>query len=237
MEKRLSRQLAATAALLLFIFILSGCAPRYDYTLHKPVVRFQEPSPKALNTMLAETHGKSYRFAEEGPRSFDCSGLTYYSYGSMNLWLPRTAHEQAQCGQKVALGELTYGDLIFFDTRKQSSGKINHVGVYVGNGKFTHASSSKNKVITTKLNQPYYANRIVVCKRVIPYKPQNIVPSPTPAPDIAIASVLNTPNKPPIDTGISLPKPQITPPSADTGYALSAVGNPPADQLSASALY
>lgn len=151
------------------LLLLSACS-QYDYTLHKPVVRYKTPSKKALSIMLAETHGKRYRWAEEGPRSFDCSGLTYYSFGSMNLWLPRRTVEQARLGKTVSINELQYGDLIFFDTRRRSSGKINHVGIYVGKNRFKHASSSRNRVITTSLHKPYYRQRVVVCKRVIPEK-------------------------------------------------------------------
>ena len=151
------------------LLLLSACS-QYDYTLHKPVVRYKTPSKQALSVMLAETQGKRYRWAEEGPRSFDCSGLTYYSFGSMNLWLPRRTVEQAQMGKTVSINELQYGDLIFFDTRRRSSGKINHVGIYVGKNRFKHASSSRNRVITTSLNKPYYRQRVVTCKRVIPEK-------------------------------------------------------------------
>ncbi len=150
-------------------FFMSGCAPKYDYTIHKPKVRYKTPSKQALGKMLPETHGKKYVWAEEGPRSFDCSGLTYYNYGSMNLWLPRRAEEQARMGSKVAVNDLQYGDLIFFDT--SGKGRINHVGIYVGNRKFTHASSKSKCVVTTSIDKPFYRQRIVVCKRVIPSVP------------------------------------------------------------------
>jgi len=161
-----------------FIFFISpllfftACS-KYDYTLHKPVVRYAKPSKGALSVMLRESYGKRYRWAEEGPRSFDCSGLTYYTYGSMNLWLPRRAIEQSRYGKRVSINNLRYGDLIFFDTRKRPIGKVNHVGIYIGNNYFIHASSSKKRVIKTSLKKPYYRHRVVVCKRVIPSKYYN----------------------------------------------------------------
>jgi hypothetical protein len=88
----------------------------------------------------------------------------------MNLWLPRKAADQAKRGKTVSIDELQYGDLIFFDTRKSYRGKVNHVGIYVGNGKFTHASSSKRRVITSSIHKPFYHRRIVVCKRLMPRK-------------------------------------------------------------------
>jgi hypothetical protein len=157
-------------SILLLLILLFGACSRYDYTLHKPVVKYKKPSSKALSYMLKETNHKRYRWAEEGPHSFDCSGFTYYSYGSMNLWLPRRAIEQSRYGKTVSIRNLRYGDLIFFDTRKYSRGKINHVGIYIGKNRFRHASSRKGRIITTSLSKPYYRNRVVICKRVIPSK-------------------------------------------------------------------
>ncbi len=152
------------------MLLLFGACSQYDYTLRKPTVKFQTPSKKALSSMLRESNNKRYRWAEEGPHSFDCSGFVYYNYGSMNLWLPRRAIEQARYGKTIPMSQLRYGDLIFFDTRKYSRGKINHVGIYIGKNRFRHASSRKKRIITTSLNSAYYKKRVVVCKRVIPQK-------------------------------------------------------------------
>jgi len=158
--------------ILIFISILfNACSKsKYDYTLHKPVVRYAKPSKGALSVMLRESYGKRYRWAEEGPHSFDCSGLIYYTYGSMNVWLPRRAIEQSSYGRTVSIKHLRYGDLIFFDTKRHYRGKINHVGIYVGNNNFIHASSSKHRVIKTSLKKKYYRKRVVICKRVISSK-------------------------------------------------------------------
>ncbi|MEA3418241.1 MAG: C40 family peptidase [Campylobacterota bacterium] len=152
---------------LLLVLIFTSCASKKRY---KPVVKYQQPSGKALKTTLSRTDGKSYRYAAHGPNRFDCSGLTYYSFASMNLWLPRKAIDQSKRGKTVSINELQYGDLIFFDTRKSYRGKVNHVGIYVGNDKFTHASSSKRRVITSSIHKPFYRKRIVVCKRLMPKK-------------------------------------------------------------------
>jgi len=157
--------------IVIIALLFTGCAtkPKYDYTIHKPKVIYKTPSRVALKKMLPKTHGKKYVWAEEGPKCFDCSGLTYYNYGSMNLWLPRRAVEQAKLGKKVAVDELEYGDLIFFATGHKKG--INHVGIYVGDGQFTHASSTGKRVMTTSIHKPYYRQRIVVCKRIIPSSP------------------------------------------------------------------
>jgi len=159
------------------LFFLSGCAPKYDYTIHKPKIKYKKPSKEALAKTLKEKLGTEYVWAEEGPRAFDCSGLTYYSYGRMNMEIPRVAREQAKIGKKVALSELGYGDLIFFDTGKHRSGKITHVGIYIGGGKFQHASSSKEGVIISDLNSSYYSKRVIVCKRYLPSSPGHTAPA------------------------------------------------------------
>jgi len=159
------------------LFSLSGCTPKYDYTIHKPKVKYKKPSKDALARTLKEKLGTEYVWAEEGPKAFDCSGLTYYSYGRMNMTIPRVAREQAKVGQTVTKDALVYGDLIFFNTSKHRSQKITHVGIYVGNGKFQHASSSKEGVIISDLNSSYYRPRVIVCKRYLPEDPHA-----TPAP-------------------------------------------------------
>lgn len=151
---------------ILGIWLLSGCGQKYDYTIHKPDIKYQQPSFYALQAMLKETNGKPYIWAEEGEDAFDCSGLVYYCYGSMNMWLPRVSWQQAKVGKKVAVKDLQYGDLIFFG-KHSSRGRVNHVGIYIGNGYFRHASSTKEGIITTKVNKPYYRNRIVTCRRVL----------------------------------------------------------------------
>jgi hypothetical protein len=163
----------------LVILSLSGCTPKYDYTIHKPKVKYKKPTKDALARTLKEKLGTEYVWAEEGPKAFDCSGLTYYSYGRMNMTIPRVAREQAKVGQKVALTELAYGDLIFFNTTKKRSHKITHVGIYIGNGQFQHAANKDKGVIITKLTDQYYAPRIVVCKRYLPTDTNPVTPFPT----------------------------------------------------------
>ncbi len=144
------------------IFVV-GCS----HARYKPVVKYSHPSHAALKTTLRSTHGDRYIYAAQGPNKFDCSGLVYYNYATMNLWLPRRAIDQSKVGKTVSVNELKYGDLIFFDTHRHFRGRVNHVGIYVGNGLFTHASSAKRRVTTSSLNKRFYRSRIVVCKRLM----------------------------------------------------------------------
>jgi len=78
----------------------------------------------------------------------------------MNLWLPRRAIDQSRIGKRVSLNELQHGDLIFFDTHRRYSGRVNHAGIYIGRGYFMHASSAKRRVTTSSIWKPFYRKRV-----------------------------------------------------------------------------
>jgi|GEM_PF-1182937 len=159
--------------LLISVWIIEGCKPdpypdNPDYTVHKPRVKYK-PSKRNLQKMVEQLQGSPYVWAEEGPDKFDCSGLTYYVYGSMGIELPRTAREQAKVGKRVKLSELKYGDLLFFATNPRKPHKITHVGIYLGDGWFTHASTVKKEVIYSNLYQSrYYKKHLRICRRYLP---------------------------------------------------------------------
>jgi len=162
---------------LLSLFILAGCGgkppshPTHPhYEINKPTVKYR-PSKKNLAKMVKQLQGSPYVWAEEGPNQFDCSGFTYYMYGSMGVEIPRTARAQARVGKRVQPSELEYGDLIFFATSKRSRHKITHVGMYLGDGWFTHASTVKNEIIYSNLfKSRYYQNKLRVCRRYLAQK-------------------------------------------------------------------
>ncbi len=112
--------------------------------------------------------GTEYIWAANGPYAFDCSGFTKYVYKKNGITLPRYSGHQAKVGVKVSYNELEKGDLVFFDTEKKFQKKVNHVGIYMGNGKFIHASSAKKKVIITSFNQKtFYKKRFLWGERVV----------------------------------------------------------------------
>ena len=161
---------ALLASTLLF---LSACKPPHhpanpNYAIKKPTVKYA-PSKDNLNKMVKELQGQPYVWAEEGPNNFDCSGYTYYMYGSMGINIPRVARNQAKNGKEIKVNELIYGDLIFFDTDKKRRGKITHVGMYLGDGWFTHASTTEYEIVYSNLNtSPYYKKRLRICRRYLP---------------------------------------------------------------------
>jgi len=117
---------------------------------------------------LAQTKlGRRYVWGATGKRNtFDCSGFTTYVCKKNGIQLPRRAIEQSKYGKYVSRNNLKPGDLIFFDTSKRRKGYVNHVGIYLGNNKFIHASSAKKKVVITSLSKPFYSKRYKGARRV-----------------------------------------------------------------------
>lgn len=97
-----------------------------------------------------------YIWAANGPSAFDCSGFTKYVFKEHGLTIPRYSGHQAKVGIKVAYNELEVGDLVFFGTDKKHKKKVNHVGIYMGNNKFIHASSAKKKVVITSFKKKHF---------------------------------------------------------------------------------
>jgi cell wall-associated NlpC family hydrolase len=102
--------------------------------------------------------GRPYRWgAAEG--AFDCSGLTMTVYRLSGLGLPRSSAEQYVLGRPVSGDRLREADLVFFDT--ESRGQPDHVGLYVGDGRFVHAPGEGKVVRVDELASGWYARRFL----------------------------------------------------------------------------
>lgn len=173
------KKIASISFTFTLLMLLTACKPdphpkNPNYAIQKPMIKY-EPSKQNLDKMVKELQGKPYVWAEEGPDQFDCSGFTYYLYGSMGIEIPRVAREQAKNGNEIKMNELVYGDLIFFDTDKDPKGNITHVGMYLGNGWFTHASTTEYEIVYSNLNtSPYYKKRLRICRRYLPDSKEKI---------------------------------------------------------------
>lgn len=112
--------------------------------------------------------GKPYVYGANGPSSFDCSGFTSYVFKNSGISIPRTSHSQSIEGTTISKSDLKMGDLVFFDTSGSINGDITHVGIYIENGDFIHASSGKNakRVVISTLYEGYYRDRFVRGKRI-----------------------------------------------------------------------
>jgi cell wall-associated NlpC family hydrolase len=149
--------------------MMSGCFKKSyhypNYDIIKPA-KTCKPNRKNIQKLLNQYLDKPYIWAEEGPYAFDCSGLTYNIYGQMGVRIPRVAREQAKVGKQISYNNLIYGDLIFFGSTNPKSKRINHVGIYLGNGWFAQASSKDRRVIYTNFaDEPIYLKRMKICRR------------------------------------------------------------------------
>lgn len=107
----------------------------------------------AIN-LLEKQVGKPYVWGASGPDSFDCSGLVKYIYKTeLGKDIPRTSYDQSKFGQAIEKKDLQPGDLVFFDT--MSKGRVSHVGMYIGNNEFIHASNARDGVKKSKLSGYY----------------------------------------------------------------------------------
>jgi cell wall-associated NlpC family hydrolase len=105
--------------------------------------------------------GTPYSFGGTSTRGFDCSGFVQHVFAMMGVHLPRTADAQFDVARKIA-GEMRPGDLVFFQTYTAG---VSHVGIYLGNDRFVHASSSQG-VTVSSLHESYWAARYLGAKRV-----------------------------------------------------------------------
>lgn len=134
-------------------------------------IRVQKAQKTAMNKLMGQI-GKPYRWGGASPRTgFDCSGLVYYAYKDLvKFRIPRTANEMYHLrdAASVRRGELESGDLVFFRTRGR--GTADHVGVYVGNGKFIQSPRSGQDIQISSLSENYWQRHYVGAKRVMTTK-------------------------------------------------------------------
>lgn len=104
------------------------------------------PATKALQ-IAASKQGSPYQWGAAGPRRFDCSGLTLYSFKKAGKKLPRTAAQQYNSTRHISAGNRKAGDLVFF----HSGSNVYHVGIYAGKNKIWHAPKTGDVVRLQKI--------------------------------------------------------------------------------------
>lgn len=141
MMRRTARPLLA---LLLLVAAALGCARL-------------SPERERVLSAVDDYLGAPYVAAGNGERGFDCSGLVQTIFRQAGLTLPRSVAEQTGACPRVARWRLRPGDLVFFGGE---GGQANHCGIYLGRGRFAHASSSQG-VTVSGLEDAYWGERFL----------------------------------------------------------------------------
>lgn len=119
--------------------------------------------------------GKPYRYGTEGPNSYDCSGLVVACYQEVfDITLPRSAKDIGYCDDYETIYEianLKKGDVVCFNTNSSDGDLSDHVGIYLGDEEFIHASSGKGSVIVSPIDEGYYFERFSWGKRIVEEEP------------------------------------------------------------------
>jgi len=122
----------------------------------------------AVVALAKQLKGKvKYKFGSNNPGKliFDCSSFTKYVFGKKGVNLKWGSQAQSKQGKYVSKSNLKKGDLVFFSV--STRGKVNHVGIYIGNGKFIHNTigSSFNGILISDLSK--YSKRYITARRVL----------------------------------------------------------------------
>lgn len=130
-----------------------------ELALKTKYAKLLEASPKELELIelyafIDDWLGVKYKYGGTSKSGVDCSGFTNMLYYNVfKKELPRSSSDIAAVAKKVSKKELSEGDFVFFSIK---SNKVDHVGIYLANNRFVHASTSKG-VIISSLEHPYYA--------------------------------------------------------------------------------
>jgi murein DD-endopeptidase len=157
----------ALLAIVLGSALSAGCSWHPD-SIHdtgpapvRPVTADLPVGQRAAEIAL-EQIGAPYRYGGETPAGFDCSGLVHYAYAKAGKRVPRTTGELWAASSSVPRDELRAGDLLFF----AFSGKLQHVGLYVGEGRFAHAPATGRTVSVESLSASVYRRALLRAGRL-----------------------------------------------------------------------
>ncbi|HZG71136.1 MAG TPA: NlpC/P60 family protein [Chondromyces sp.] len=140
--------------------LVSGIVPMKEASAAEPVTGHQ------VIEYSKQFMGVPYVFGGTTPSGFDCSGFIRYVFDKLGVDLPRTAAQQYNVGKAVSRANLQPGDIVFFQGTYKAG--ISHNGIYIGDNKFIHASSSQGVSITSMSNS-YWSPKFAGAKRVLEY--------------------------------------------------------------------
>lgn len=150
---------AAIATLLIVAVLLSACGgspQKVDSRAYRTATIHQGQTERSVSERAAavamQQVGTPYRYGGQAPSGFDCSGLVHYSYWQAGRSVPRTTGQLWNSTAPLRRSQLEAGDLLFF----RIGGKMQHVGLYVGDGRFVHAPSTGKRVSVESLTSEFY---------------------------------------------------------------------------------
>ena len=161
-----------SVAIFLTAFVVAGCATAVRQLPGGPheragyvvtLAQVESKTGEKVVGIAARLIGTPYVYGGDSPKAgFDCSGLVFYSFEQMGVKVPRTAELQRKAAERVQRDDLEPGDLVFF---RSSKGRIDHVGIYAGDGRFIHAPNARSVVSYAYLDAPYYRSHFVSAGR------------------------------------------------------------------------
>lgn len=141
---------------LLALLQLTGCSWTQPYSSAPTTVGGHAAA------IALDMQGTPYRYGGATPSGFDCSGLVYYSYNKAGQTVPRTSKAQYSAARRISLNDALRGDLLFF----ASGRSVDHVAIYLGDGRFVHAPQRGRSVETGRLSDDWYRKNFVTAGRL-----------------------------------------------------------------------
>ena len=150
--------------LIFFIFQCNtGFAPRPYYVGQERQVSQHPDIVENIKKEIQKFYGAPYKWGGDSPRGTDCSGMIKTIYkNAANIALPHNAQQIYENSKSIRKMDLLFGDLVFFSS---SGRRATHMGLYVTNDYFLHASSSRG-VVLSKLSDSYYKNQFIGARRI-----------------------------------------------------------------------
>jgi len=165
MSQTATRRMLLPGLLAAGALLLAGCAgtPARNVTPDAAPItpgwaEARDPRRQQVVRTALQALGTPYRYGGNRPQQgFDCSGLVQYSHAAAGIRVPRVTAQQRRHARPVSPARLRPGDLLFFEL----DGKGRHVGIYLGNNQFIHAPSSGKRVSRSRIDRPYWRERLV----------------------------------------------------------------------------
>lgn len=140
--------------------MLSGCASAHSASVLGYSATAGEKAAHTAVSMI----GRPYHYRGDSPKGFDCSGLVRYSYMTAGVDAPHGIEHLMKVTKSLSMRSAQTGDLLFFE---ENGKKYSHVGIYLGDNVFVHASSSRGKVRKDSLLDPFWKKSFLEARRFI----------------------------------------------------------------------